>query len=161
MPALPNGRNTVFDLRWAEVTGAGISVPGVPPYAARGLKGTLRPIDAAQGDTVVRRTVNGTLVDISAPQFRKYVLEASGEDQQPPALASMWPGMEFYVDCHVELAYPTGFIVPDRAAVPGSERVEGDYTFYCPSLLMVLKEFQIERSEWEAVYSWNIVLEER
>jgi hypothetical protein len=162
MPALPAGLNTVFDMRWADITSGGgtPSVPGLPPYAARGLKGTLRPIDMAQGGGVLRRTVNGTLVDLSAPQFRKYQLEASGDDQQPPALASMWPGMAFNVDCHVELAYPTGFIVPDRTPVPGSERVEGDYTFFCPSLAMRLQEFSIERDEWGAAVSWALTLVE-
>jgi hypothetical protein len=160
--ALPAGLNTVFDMRWADVTSGGgtPSVPGVPPYAARGLHGTLRPIDMAQGSDRVRRTVNGTLVDVSALQMRKYQLEASGDDQQPPALSSMWPGMAFNIDCHVELAYPTGLIVPDRTPVPGSERVEGDYTYFCPAFLMRLVELQIERSEWEAQYTWSLRLEE-
>jgi hypothetical protein len=160
--ALPAGRNTVFDMRWADVTSGGgtPSVPGVPPYAARGLHGTLRPIDMAQGSDRVRRTVNGTLVDVSAVQMRKYLLEASGDDMDSPALASMWPGMAFNVDCHVELAYPTGLIVPDRTPVPGSERVEGDYTFYCPQMLMRLIEFQIGRDEWGAAVSWSLTLEE-
>jgi hypothetical protein len=79
--------------------------PGVNPYSARGLRGTLRPIDAAQGNSLLARTVNGTLIDISAPQMRKYRLEVTGNDQAPPALDGL-VGMAVTVNCHVEPAYP-------------------------------------------------------
>jgi len=153
--ALPVGRNTVFD-----ITLPGVAGPDLPPYAVRGLKGTLAPIAVAQGDAILRRTVNGTLVDISAPQFRKYRLDATGEDQQPPALDGIWPGMQVSVHCHVELAYHTATGSAGRSAVPGTVRVEGDYTFYCPLLECRVVEYQSERAEWEAQYTWAISLEE-
>jgi hypothetical protein len=147
--------NTDFDIHFPSDT-----APGVAPYSARGLNGTLSPIDAARGADKLRRTVNGTLVDISAPQMRKYQLEVAGSDQAPPALDGVWVGMEVLVDCHVELAYLTAGGTPGRSPVTGSERVEGDYTYYRPQLSMRVVELQIERSEWEADVGWSLTLEE-
>jgi hypothetical protein len=42
---------------------------GIPEYSARGVTQTLQPIEAAGS---LRRTVNGTLKDLSFAQFRKY-----------------------------------------------------------------------------------------
>jgi hypothetical protein len=155
MPSLPAGRNTIFDIRFP-----GSVAPSVPLYASRGLTGTLRPIDMAQGADKLARTVNGTLIDISAPQMRKYQLEASGSDMEPPAFDGLWPGMEVEIDCHVELAYLTVTGPPSRTAVPGSAHVRGDYTFYAPSFLMRISELQVETAEWDATYSWSLVAEE-
>jgi hypothetical protein len=69
---------TVFDISFDGTDPA----PGVAPYSARGLKGTLTPIAAAQGNDKLRRTVNGTLIDIGAPQMRKYALEVNGTDRR-------------------------------------------------------------------------------
>lgn len=153
--ALPVGRMTVFDISLP-----GIAGPDVPPYAARGLQGTLRPIDMAQGPDKLRRTVNGTLVDVSAPQMRKYQLEITGNDQQPPALDGIWPGMQVSVYSNVEVAYHTATGMAERPAVPGSVRVEGDWTFYCPAFEMRAQEWQIERSEWEQAVTWGLTLVE-
>jgi len=152
---LPAGRYTQFDIRFP-----GSAEPSVPLYAARGMHGTLRPIDMAQGSDKVRRTVNGTLIDISAPQLRKYQLEASGDDQEPPAFDGLWPGMEVEVDCHVELAYMTAAGPAGRIAVPGSEHIRGSYTWYCPRFSMRIIELQIETAEWDAQTAWAITLEE-
>ena len=56
---------------------------GVPPYCARGLTQTLAPIEAAGSQ---RRTVNGTLVDLSLTQFRKYRSTISRCSQSRSAL---------------------------------------------------------------------------
>ena len=45
---------TVLDIRFDLAAPA----PGVNPYSARGLRGTLAPIAAAQGDALLARTVN-------------------------------------------------------------------------------------------------------
>lgn len=156
MPALPAGRNTIFDIGLPGEGG-----PDIPPYAARGLHGTLRPIDMAQGADKLRRTVNGTLISVAAPQMRKFRLEASGDDQQPPALDNIWPGMELAVYCHVEMAFMTSLGGPAYPVVPDSEYVEGEYTFYAMSLSMLVAEWTIERAEWSAQYTWTLVLEER
>lgn len=145
---------TVFDLI---VSG---SAPGVNPYSARGLKGTLAPIDAAQGIDKLRRTVNGALVSIAAPQMRKYRLEVQGDDQAPAALDGLWVGMQATVDCHVELAFLTAGGTAERPAVAGSERFEGDYTYYRPQFLMLIVELQTGSDEWAAAVSWSMALEE-
>jgi hypothetical protein len=135
--------------------------PGVNPYSTRGLRGTLSPIDAARGNNLLARTVNGTLIDISAPQMRKYKLEVTGNDQAPPPTDGLWVGMTVTVNCHVELAYRTGAGgSPERTPVSGSTRVEGAYSYYRPSFQMMIVELQISREEWESVYNWQLSLEE-
>jgi hypothetical protein len=134
--------------------------PGINPYSARGLRGTLSPIDAARGTDKLARTVNGTLIDISAHQMRKYSLTVSGADQAPPALDALWVGMVVTVNCHVELAYLTATGLSGRTSVPGSERVEGDFTYYRPQLTMLVVEHQIDREEWEQAVSWSLTMEE-
>jgi hypothetical protein len=146
---------TALDIRF-DVSAA---APGVNPFSARGLTGTLAPIALAQGDDKLARTVNGTLISLAAPQMRKYRLEVGGDDQAPPALDGLWVGMAVAVDAHVELAYLTGG-TPGRSAVTGSERVEGDYTYYRPHFDMLIVELQFERKEWQAAVSWSLVLEE-
>lgn len=148
---------TVFDMAW---TDNGTAVSTVPEYSARGLKGTLAPIDMAQGDSRLARTVNGTLISIAAPQMRKYRLEAAGEDMDPPALDGLWVGMQVLVYCHVELGRHTAAGILGRDAVPDSVRTEGAFTFYRPSLVMLVVEYQTERSEWEDRVSWSLTLEE-
>jgi hypothetical protein len=147
---------TVFDIRW----NSGSAAPAVAPYSARLLRGTLIPIDAARGSDKLRRTVNGVLIDISAHQMRKYQLEASGNDDDPPALDGLWVGDQVLVDSHVELGFLTAGGAPAHAAVPGSVRFNGDFTFYCPQFQMRVVELQIEREEWAATVSWSIRLEE-
>src|SRR4029077_13624620 len=93
--------------------------PSVNPYSARGLRGTLTPIDEAKGSNKLGRTVNGTLVDLSAPQMRKYKLEVSGADQAPPALDGLWVGMVVHVSSLVELAYLTATGSAGRTPAPG------------------------------------------
>jgi hypothetical protein len=148
---------TDLDLRFDLVA---TTAPGVNPYSARGLQGTLTPIDAARGNDKLARTVNGTLVDVSAPQMRKYRIEVSGNDQAPPALDALWVGMVVVVSSHVELAYLTATGFSGRTPVSGSERIEGDFTYYRPQLTMMVVEHQIARQEWEQAVSWSLALEE-
>ena len=135
--------------------------PGVNPYSARGLSGTLSPISLAQGDDKLARTVNGTLISLAAPQMRKYRLEVGGDDQAPPALDGLWVGMEVAVDCHVEMAYLTAGGSPSLTPVSGSSYTEGDYTYYRMRLQMIVVEWNVERDEWGAAVSWATSLEER
>jgi hypothetical protein len=147
---------TALDLRFDLSAPA----PGINPWSARGLRGTLTPIDAARGNDKLARTVNGTLTDISAPQMRKYRLEINGEDQAPPALDGLWVGMVLTVNSHVEMAYLTATGSSGRTPVPGSVRVEDDFTYYSPQLTMMVVELQIGRQEWEQAVSWTLALEE-
>lgn len=151
--------NTVLDIEF-DMSQAP-STPGVNPYSARALKGVLQPVDAARGLDKLRRTVNGALVDISAPQMRKYRLEVQGSDQAPPLLDGLWVGMVVTVNSHVEMGFITsGGIGAGRLMVPGSERFEGIFTYYCPQFTMRIVELQTQREEWGAVYTWSMTMEE-
>ena len=64
------------------------------------------------------------------------------------------------VDANVELAYLTAGGGPAHNYVPGSIRVEGNFTYYCPRFPMRIVQMQTERDEWEAAVSWSLSLEE-
>ena len=130
---------------------------GVPPYSARGASQTLEPIEAAQQ---LRRTINGALIDLSRPEFRKYRSTISCADQQPPAIDGVWPGQVVTVGCISELSYKTSGGTPARSIVPGSSRTEGDYTIYRPQLTMRVVSFSQDTDEYGATVSWSLELEE-
>jgi hypothetical protein len=130
---------------------------GVPPYSARGASQTLEPIQASQQ---LRRTVNGELIDISRPEFRKYRSTISCAEQQPPAVDGVWPGQVVTVGCISELSYLTAGGSPARTPVTGSSRTEGAYTFYRPSLTMRVVTFSQDTDEYGAETSWSLELEE-
>lgn len=131
---------------------------GVPPYSARGLTQSLTPI---QGAGQVLRTINGTLVDFSGTQFRKFQSRITGGDQLPPAVNAVWPGQLLTVECITELAYETSTGGADRTAVTGSSRTEGDYTYYRPQLEMRVMAFEVTRDEYGAQVGWTLDLAER
>lgn len=131
----------------------------VTPYSARGLQQTLEPI-AASG--AFRRSVNGTLVDLSVPELRKYRSTITCADQEVPALDGVWPGQVLTVDCVAELSYPGDSSGPaaGRSIVPGSERVEGDFVFYRPRLTMMVMAHSVQTDEYGAAVGWSLDLEE-
>ncbi|MEJ6845079.1 hypothetical protein V3589_02500 [Sinorhizobium fredii] len=130
---------------------------GVAPYSARGLEQTLQPINGAGQ---LRRTINGTLIDLSESQLRKFTSTISGSDQLSPALNGVWPGETVTVDCIVELCYPTSGGSPDRPVVSGSSRLEGAMTYYRPQLSMRVTDWQIREDEWGREVGWTLQLEE-
>lgn len=127
------------------------------PYSARGLRQTLEPIVQ---DNALRRTVNGELVDLTLPAFRKFTSTISATDQSVPALNGVWIGAQVTVDCIVELAYLTSGGTPARTLVPGSSRVSGSYTYYRPRLIMRIIDFQTQLDEWQADIGWSMRLDE-
>lgn len=127
-----------------------------PLGSGRGITQTLAHLSSAVS---LRRTINGDMVDISAPQFRKYTSTVSCTDQAAPTLNDVWPGMPLSVDCIVELSYPTGGS-PARDVVTGSSRTEGAVTFYRPRLDMVVTGYTVNTDEWGATVSWTCTLEE-
>lgn len=132
----------------------------VPPYSARGIRQTLEPIDGGQ----LRRTVNGTLIDLSESIFRKYRSSITCTDQQHPALSGVWIGETLTVDCVVELAYLTAGGSPERSLASTTDdtatRTEGLYTFYRPRLTMMVTGWSVQRDEWGASVGWTLDLEE-
>lgn len=131
---------------------------GVPPYSARGLRQSLTPIEAS---AAARRTVNGTLVDLSASQFRKYASRITCRDMTAPALDGIWPGQILTVECVAELAYEdTTDGAAQRTAVAGSQRTEAGFVFYRPQLTMMVTGFETDFDEWGAECGWTLDLEE-
>lgn len=131
---------------------------GQPLYAARGLTQTLIPLEAS---SQIERSINGEVMDLSHPQFRKYDSEISCTDVETPAIDGVWPGMEVEVECVAELSYLTSGGSPEREVVSGSSRIEGDYTFYRPVLQMVVVTYDIQLEEYAADYSWILRLTEQ
>jgi hypothetical protein len=130
---------------------------GVTDYSVRGLTQSLRHIDEA---VKMRRTVRGDLRDISRTEFRKYASTITCRDQDVPALSGIWPGMIINVSCIVELCFETVTGGMERTPVSGSERVEGDYTFYRPRLRMMIVSYSVDKDEWNATVGWTLELQE-
>ena len=135
-----------------------IQALGLPPYSTRGASQTLQPISAAAS---MRRTVNGSLVDLSVPELRKYRSTINCTDQQPPAVNGIWPGQSVVVDCISELAYEdVTDAAAERTAVPGSVYTEGGFVFYRPRLTMRVMDIRVSTDEYGAEVSWTVELEE-
>jgi hypothetical protein len=141
-----------------------ISGDGIPPYSAIGVTQTLSPIEAS---AQIARTINGTAINLSPTQFRKFKSELSCTANSPPAFAGLWPGSVVTIDCIEEIAYLTatgspsvgGSPVPDRTVV--ATRTLGAYTFARLRLtMMVVAPWQKVRSEAKGTTEWTILLEE-
>lgn len=129
-------------------------------YQARGLSQSLEVIGEA---TQVERTINGTLIDLSNPAFRKYKSTiTSPSDVSAPPLDGVWPGMEVTVECVNEISYLTsGGNGPfNRPEVSGSSYEQGAYTFYRPVLTMLVRTVELHMDEWKCVIGWSMELEE-
>jgi hypothetical protein len=129
---------------------------GIAPYSARGITETLAPDSASQK---MRRTVNGTLVDLSGTQFRKYLVSVQCRDLQPPALSGVWPGQIVTVNCITELCHETGGAF-ERTAVGGSTRTADGFTYYRPVLTMMVVSFSMDTDEWGGRIGWTLELAE-
>lgn len=141
----------------AELTLLRLDPIGVQPYAARGLVQTLTPIAAAGNN---RRNINGALLDLSAPQFRKYASNITGNDQAPMPFDNVWPGMTLQVDCIERLSYKVGGS-PHRPVVPDSvQRTEAGYVLFYPRLIMKVVNWSGQGAEWAATEGWSLDLEE-
>lgn len=128
-------------------------------YQARGLSQTLEVINEA---SQMERTINGTLVDLSVAQFRKYSSKInSPSDVNAPPIDGVFPGMQVTVQCAVGLAFVTGTSgLPKRTPVSGSLYTDGAYTFYRPELTMLIKTIETHFDEWKNVVGWTLDLEE-
>jgi hypothetical protein len=129
-------------------------------YQARGLNQTLTVIPEA---TQQERTINGTLTDLSNPQFRKYASTISvPQDVMAPPLDGVFPGMIVTVDCVVGLSFFTsgGNGPNNRPEVSGSSFQENGFTFYRPVLTMMVKKVETHFDEWKCQVGWTLDLEE-
>lgn len=145
---LPSGADTLLT----------ISGFGNMLYQARGLTQTLEVIQEASD---LDRSVNGTLVDLSNPVFRKYRSKITCTDVDAPPLDNVWPGMIVEVQCAVSLCYPTGNPgSPARNEVSGASYTQGSFTFYRPVLKMRVMTLSQSFEEWKADLAWVLQLEE-
>lgn len=122
-----------------------LSGPGINPYSARGITQTL---DLVESSSRLAETINGKTVNLSPVQFRKLKSTISFNDVDPPAFDSIWPGMILTVGCAKERSYKTSGGSPDRPVVSGSERVEGEYTYYRPELVMMVVSYADASQEY-------------
>lgn len=139
-----------------------LSGMGIAPFSCRGAQQTLEPIDAAAN---LRRTINGSLVDLSVSEFRKYKTSISCSDQLPPALEGVFPGTVLIVDCIAELSYqdlspPSSPAPPLREVVSGSDHTEDGFVFYRPRLTTRVVSLSYTTDEYGAKVDWQLDLEE-
>lgn len=130
---------------------------GVAPYSIRGISEQLRESDAQ-----LERDVNGTLTNLTPPQFRKYRLSISCTDMDSPALGGVHKGDVLTVGCVTEFGYLTsrGPGALDRTPVAGSVRVDELFTFYRPELVCMVTDYGIDTDEAGAAVGWHLDLEE-
>jgi hypothetical protein len=116
-----------------------LSITGItiPDYAIRGLTLDLQLLTATDG---LRRSVNGELLDLTAPQFRKYQATLSCEDQDVPTLTDIWQGQIVTVTC-----------------IPGVGPVN-DYNGNTLTLNMMVNSWNTSRAEWDSLTNWTIEL---
>lgn len=127
------------------------------PYAARGLTCELKQINSNAQN--IRRTVIGTLVNLTPPWFQQYAMTITCSDTEVPTLDDTWRGEVCEVWSPAELNYPdTG--TAHRPMVSGSMRQEGHIIFYRPILYMMLMDFDAKFDEYQGKWTWRIDLEE-
>lgn len=135
-----------------------ITGPGIAPYSARGLTQSYEPISAMSHQ---ERAVNGELVDLSAPQMKKYRSKISCTDHNTPALSGVWPGTVLDIGCVAEMSFKTDRPGDqERIAVVGSVRTQGDYTFYRPVLTVMFLGFSTNEQEYQRDVAWSFEVEE-
>lgn len=151
----------------------------IPYGAARGVSVSIAPVEAGG----MRRTINGTLIDLTRSTHRKYRLEIQCQDTIAPTLAALWRGQTVGVFAPLRLrqAVSSGSATLIRSPVPGTVRcftaagapvastVSGTsvsgasgaaYVEYQPSMSMMVMERSEDYAEWDATTGWSITLEE-
>lgn len=130
----------------------------LPFYSARGIVHNVGTIGSAK---VQRRTVNFELVNLALTRAQKYTLTISAKDIRPPSRDEVWPGRVVVVGCGFYLSYWTAGGSPSRTPVSGSQFDDGhSFTFYRPSLTMMIGELPRSYDEWNASNDWHIAMEE-
>jgi hypothetical protein len=111
-----------------------VSGLSIPTCATRGL---VEEIGVIEQSRQLKRTVNGTLVDLSDSNFRKRKWRVSGKDLRVPDFSSAWPGMAITI---TSTATPMG---------------SGHLT-----IVGMLVDWTTSYDEWEASASWTMDVEE-
>lgn len=84
-------------------------------YAIRGMSATLTPISG--GEDSLPRAIDGTLLDWTVPQFRKYAVTISCSDLDAPDLTGVWQGQLITVEFEPGL----GVLTAGSTATDGTE----------------------------------------
>lgn len=148
------------------------------------IRENLRPIDAGE----LRRTVNGTLVNLMVDEFRKYALTISSDDIRPPALAHLWRGSQLTITpaseigdmiaaggssrtlartpasgsirCLTKRFDAVPFTISGKVVTLPSPAVGVVRIYYRPVLSMMVVGWSADTDEAEASTAWSIDLEE-
>ena len=159
-------------------------LPRLPVWSSRGVIQSLMPLRQPS----LSRTIDGRLIDLSAPWERKYRSRVTCRDKRPAAFEGLWIGAALEVDCVSALYCPLpenarAPISLARTPVPGSVVLEtedgdlialapkgtqvslpphtpGHFLVYRPRLSMRLTHFSSETDEWGLDVGWDMELEE-
>jgi hypothetical protein len=104
-------------------------------YSNRDIRVQLTPIDTGS----LERTVNGTLVDMTLPQFQKYQAQIECLDHEAPTFDDTWRGTE------VEVTF-----IPE---VGSGNQSNGTLV-----LTMLVDGWETNREENEAETAWTLTL---
>lgn len=143
---LPSGADTVLT----------ISGLGGFQYQARGLSQTLSLIKEVEPE----RTINGKLINLGNPCFRKYSSRIICTDINAPPFDGLFRGMTVTVDCAAVLCYRTGNPGSPFRTPAGAGWTLGDMTFYHPTLEMMIMDLTENFEEWKCDFQWEMQLEE-
>lgn len=125
-----------------ELTGDDLPDNFLGEYALRGIVMTLTMVEQAKRQ---RRTINGTLRDVSKGQFRKFAGTIACTDQESPRLAELPVGSIIGVKCVAELG------------------THGENTDGSPEqmqLTVMVRDWGVTRDEAQVETGWQIVWEE-
>lgn len=105
----------------------------LPDCATRGMVEEIGLIDQSRQ---LKRTLNGTLIDLSDTNFRKRKWRVSGKDLRAPDFSNVWPGMRVTIVTATEMG--------------GTQQ----------SIIGMLSDWSTSFDEWEAEMSWTMDVEE-
>jgi hypothetical protein len=129
-------------------------------YQARQITQTLEVIAAAQEQ---ERDVNGVLVDLSNPAFRKYqsTVTCPGDVRAPP-FDNLWPGMIVSMASATLLAYPVGNPgSPYQEEYHANTRTLNGMVYYQPYFpQMMVRKVSWSYVEWKAELPWSASFEQ-
>lgn len=131
VPDFANGETTLLS-----ITGIDLSA-----YSTRDITMQLEYIaQAAQVD----RDINGSLIDLSEPQFRKYRVTITCTDVESPVLVGVHPGLPITVVC-----------IPQLGLNKNTEDEQEVLTLSC-----LVMPWSVSRQEYAGRTGWQIVAEE-
>lgn len=154
----------------------------LPAGSSRGISQTLNLISNGE----MRRTVNGTLHDVTRQENRKYSSSIRCTDMKTPAFGSLYRGMIVEIYCITPIRepfdYEDGVVSLQRYPVSGSvfgynaagqkitpilvyeDEVQFDqpieFVEYLPIMNMMVIDKSQDSDEYGAVESWQVDLEE-